>query len=148
MGLFNRVLSTRQSNDVTLGPAEAFLAITLLAIAADGYISDDEARLLNSTLWRLRLFRSYSTDVIASTIDRLLGIIRRQGADTLLNAAIATLPHDLYDTIFAITTDLVLADGEVTPEEEMLLDELHQALEIPDDLAMQIVNTMVIKNKG
>lgn len=148
MGLFDRITGAKRQSDITLGPAESFLAVMLLAIAADGYVTDDEARLLNSTLWRLRLFRSYSADVIASTIDRLLGTIRRQGADKLLEAALAALPHDLHQTTFAVTTDLILADGEVSEEEEVLLDELHRALDIPDDLAVQIIQVMVIKNKG
>ncbi|MGC9505930.1 tellurite resistance TerB family protein [Baaleninema sp.] len=148
MGLFDSVLGKRRSTELSLGPVESFLAITLLAIAADGYISDDETRVLNSTLWRQKMFRSYSSDTIASSIDRLLGIIRRQGSEVLLNAAIAGIPHDLHDTVFAVTTDIILADGEVTAEEEDLLNELHQALDLPDDLAQTIVAVMVIKNKG
>ena len=46
------------------------------------------------------MFRSYSDDVIASMMDRLLGIIRRQGPEVLLNAAIAGLPDDLRDNRF------------------------------------------------
>lgn len=148
MGLFDRVLGTPRRTEVTLGPAEAFIGITLLAIAADGYIAKEEVEVLATTLSRLKMFRSYSNDVIASTIDRLMGVIQRQGAETLLSAAVATLPHDLYETIFAVTTDIVLADGEVSPEEEVLLNELHQLLNIPDDLALQIINVMVIKNRG
>ena len=148
MGLFDSVLEEHRSSDLSLGPAESFTAITLLAIAADGYVSADESRVLNSTLSRLRMFRSYSNDVIGAMMDRLLGIIRRQGPDALLKAAIAGLPDDLRDTVFAVTLDIMLADGEVAPEEEELLNKLHRALELPNDLAMTIVKVMVIKNKG
>ncbi len=41
-------------------------------------------------------------------------MIKRQGYDGFIKTAIATLPHDLYETAFAVATDLVLADGEVS----------------------------------
>jgi hypothetical protein len=45
----------------------------------------------------------------------------RQGFDDFIKTAIATLPHNLYDTAFAVDTNLILADGEVTQQEEDLL---------------------------
>ncbi len=75
-------------------------------------------------------------------------MIKRQGYDDFIKTAIATLPHDLYETAFAVATDLVLADGEVSEEEEDLLKFLWNHLEIPDDTAMNIINVMIIKNKG
>lgn len=45
-------------------------------------------------------------------------MIKRQGYDGFIKTAIATLPHDLYETAFAVATDLVLADGEVSEEED------------------------------
>lgn len=78
----------------------------------------------------------------------LVGILRRQGVDVLMQAAIQALPHDLYDTVFAVATDLILADGEVTKEEENLLSSLCEALEISDDVAQEIIRVMLIKNKG
>lgn len=150
MGLFDRF---RQSgnlaqNQVTLGPAEAFAAIVLIVVAIDGYLAEEEISLLNTVLGRMRMYRSYSADVMRRMFDKLCGILRRQGNEVLFNAAIASLPHDLYDTTFAIATDLVLADGEVTPEEEALLGSLCRALEIPDETVNQIINVMLIKNKG
>lgn len=75
-------------------------------------------------------------------------MIKRQGYDDFIKIAIATLPHDLYETAFAVATNLVLADGEVSEEEEDLLKFLWNHLEIPDDTAMNIINVMIIKNKG
>lgn len=75
-------------------------------------------------------------------------MIKRQGYDGFIKTAIATLPHDLYETAFAVATDLVLADGEVSEEEEDLLKFLWNHLEITDDTAMNIINVMIIKNKG
>jgi len=149
MGLFDAFRKEGVKNSqVTLGPAESFAAIMLLVVAADGYLADDEVRLLNTTLSRMRLFRSYSDDVMRRMFDSLCGTLRRDGGKVLFDAAIATLPHDLYDTTFAIATDLVLADGQVTDEEENLLGSLCRALELPDTLVNQIIQVMMIKNKG
>jgi tellurite resistance protein len=68
--------------------------------------------------------------------------------DALLNAAITALPHDLTETAFAIATDIVLADGEVTEEEQKLLNDLFQLLEIPEETAIKIIDVMLIKNQG
>ncbi|HBR00049.1 MULTISPECIES: tellurite resistance TerB family protein [unclassified Roseofilum] len=148
MGLFDAFRKETVKSQLTLGPAEAFAAVMLLVVAADGYLADDEVRLLNTTLSRMRLFRSYSDDVMRRMFDSLCGTLRRDGGNVLFDAAIATLPHDLYDTTFAIATDLVLADGQVSDEEEDLLGSLCRALELPDTLVNQIIQVMMIKNKG
>ncbi|MBD2594249.1 tellurite resistance TerB family protein [Nostoc spongiaeforme FACHB-130] len=147
MGLFDK-LSIRTQNDVTLSPAEAFAAITLASVAADGYLTDEEVQTMMASLSRMHLFRSYPNDVVRRMFDKLCGMIKRQGFDDFIKTAIAALPHDLYDTAFAVATDLILADGQVTKEEEDLLNVLWSNLEIPDETARSIVNVMIIKNKG
>ncbi len=148
MGLFDKIAVGRQASTITLGPAEAFAAIALIAVAADGYLADAEARALSTTLGRMHLFRSYSGDVMRSMMDRLLGILQRQGAGPLFDAALKSLPHDLYDTTFAVVADLVLADGALSDEEKGLLDDLYHALQLPEALAVKIIEVMLVKNKG
>jgi uncharacterized tellurite resistance protein B-like protein len=148
MSLFDKLSSARQQSQTTLGPAEAFAAIALIAVAADGYADDAEEKALMTALSRMQLFRSYPADVVEKMIDRLLSILQRKGADTLLGAAISALPHELQETVFAVTADIVLADGEVTEEEEEFLNQLYRALEIPEETALKIIEVMLIKNRG
>lgn len=150
MGLFDafRKSGNLQQNQITLGPAEAFAAVMLIVVAADGYLSNEEISLLNTVLGRMKLFRSYSGDVMRRMFDKLGNLLRREGNEALFNAAMATLPHDLYETTFAIATDLVLADGEVSPEEEALLGSLCSAMELSQETVNQIIHVMLIKNKG
>lgn len=148
MGLFDKIAGGRKQTQTTLGPAEAFAAIALIAVAADGYVTDSEAQAISTTLSRMQLFRSYPGDVMRKMIERLLGILQREGVDVLFNAALATLPAELKDTVFAVATDIVLADGEVTEEEEKLLNDLYRALEISEETAVKIIDVMLIKNKG
>lgn len=148
MGLFSRARSSGELKQMSMSPAEAFAGIALAVVAADGYMADSEVSLLVTSISRMHLFRSYSDDVIRRMFDKLLGILRRQGVESLLNACLKALPHDLHDTIFAVATDLVLADGEVTSEEEAVLTDLCNALEIPERTADEIIRVMLIKNKG
>jgi tellurite resistance protein len=86
--------------------------------------------------------------VIKKMFDRLLSLLQRQGADNLLAAALASLPHELQETAFAVTTDIVLSDGEVTQEEEDFLNQLYRALELSEETALKIIDVMLIKNRG
>lgn len=148
MGLFDRIAGSRKKASTTLVSAEAFAAIALIAVASDGYITDAEAQALSTTLGRMQLFRSYPNDVMRKMFDKLLSIMQREGVDALFNGATAALPHDLTETAFAVATDIVLADGEVTEEEEKLLSDLCRILEVPEETAIKIIDVMLIKNKG
>lgn len=148
MGLFDTVLGKQNQIQELFSPAEAFAAITLAATASDGYLSDEEARGISAALSRMKLFRSYSDDVMRRLFDKLLGIIRRDGINTLFNLAQESLPQDLREAAFAVATDLVLADGIVTEEEHSFLNDLYQALGISSEIALQIVQVMLIKNHG
>lgn len=81
-------------------------------------------------------------------MDRLLGILKREGPEALMNRAADALPPDLKDTAFANACDLVLADGSVEDEEKAFLDNLQKKLGISGDLALTIVEVMIVKNKG
>ncbi len=148
MGLFDKVFAADNKTDDTFSPAEAFAAITLAAIASDGYLSDEEAQGISFTLSRMKLFRSYSDDVMRRMFDKLLNFLKRQGFNALFDAAKTSLPYDLRPTAFAVATDLILADGVVTQEEQDFLNKLVVDLEISQETALQIVEVILIKNKG
>jgi hypothetical protein len=148
MGLFDQVLSDRSTALSDFSPAEAFAAIALVAIAADGHFSEEEIDLLNISLKRMQLFKSYPTDVLRRMYDKMFGILRRDGANVLLDTAKPALPYELREPAFAIATDLILSDATVTPEEEAFLSHLCQTLEISSQTALKIVEVMVIKNRG
>ena len=147
MGLFDSVLATSTSA-ATLNPAEAVAAIALVTVASDGPLSSEEVESLWATLSRMQLFRSYSSDVVVRMFNKLSGILNRQGIDTLLQLAKAGMPYEMGPTVFAIAADLALADGTVAPEEEALLEHLYQLLEVPAEVATQIIQVMMIKNRG
>ncbi|MGD1909199.1 MAG: tellurite resistance TerB family protein [Leptolyngbyaceae cyanobacterium] len=149
MGLFDGVFNDgKDTAEAQLTPAEAFASIALVAIAADGYLSEQEGRDMTNMLSRMQLFRSFSGDVTHRMFDKLLGMLKQQGPGKLINLAKSCLPSDLRETAFAIATDLVLSDGTVTSQEQAFLDDLYRILEIPGDTALQIVQVITIKNRG
>lgn len=135
-------------NQVSFSAEEAIACIALVAIAADGYLSEQEGHDMTLTLSRMELFRSYSSDAINRLFDRLLELLKEAGPETIIRQAKVALPYELRETAFAIATDLVLSDKTVTPQEQAFLEDLYRILEIPGDTALKIVQVMNIKNRG
>jgi hypothetical protein len=134
--------------DVKLKPDEAFAAIAVVAMAADGYATDEELRTLSTDLYRMQLFKDYSDEAIGHMLDKLLNVVQRQGADVLFAAAKISLPEELRDTAYAIATDMVLTDGTLATEEQAFLDQLRDELAIDPAKAEMLVEAMSIKNRG
>lgn len=150
MGLFDKLFDTEggPAAPQPMGAAEALASIALVAIAADGYLADQEGQDMTMMLSRMHLFSSYPDDMLHRLFDNLLVRLKQQGPAALIDQAKGALPQDLRETAFAIATDLVLSDRTVTPQEQAFLDDLYRILEIPGDTALQIVQVMTIKNRG
>jgi hypothetical protein len=148
MGLLNQVLGCRQSTSFDLSPAEAYAAITIVALASEGCVADDKIDLINTSLIQMQLFKDYSRDLLHTVYERLSGILHRDGISSLLSAAKSSLPFELRESVFAMATDLILADTTVTHEGHTFLDDLCQILEINQDKAVNIVEIMLIKHLG
>jgi tellurite resistance protein len=148
MGLFDKVFNGQSADSEKLNAAESFAAIALAAVASDGYLSDEEAQSIPFILSRMKLFQTYYDDMMRRLFDKLLGMLKREGVAALFLSAKDSLPESLTQTAFAVATDLVLADGVVTDEEKEFLDELYKALEIPEEVASNVIDVMLIKNKG
>ncbi|MEA5447900.1 tellurite resistance TerB family protein [Leptolyngbya sp. CCNP1308] len=132
----------------SMGTAEALASIALVAIAADGYLADQEGQDMTMLLSRMALFSSYSKEAMHHLFDRLLTRLKTEGPGAMVDQAKTILPQDLRETAFAIATDLVLSDRTVTPQEQAFLEDLYRILEISGTMAQQIVQVMTIKNRG
>jgi len=127
--------------------AEAIASIALAAIASDGYLSAEETKTMSSSLSRMKLFQTASDESMRKLFDKLLNILRNEGVDSLLQST-TVISSDLKTTAFAIAADLVLADSIETVEEEAFLAKLATLLNVSDELASQIIEVMLIKNRG
>lgn len=148
MGLFDAVLGTESQTQASLNPAEAFAVIILTATASDGYLSVEQANSIISALSRLKLFKSYPNEMINRLFDKILGILQGDDFNALFNAAKDSLSQDLREAAFAVATDLVLAEGIIPEEEKNFLNDLYQALGVSSEIAIQIVEVILIKNRA
>jgi tellurite resistance protein len=149
MGLFTNLdFSSVSTNTSIASPAEAVIAVVLAAVGSDGYVSNEECERAWISISHMQLFRSYSADVVNRMFSKWGGILGRHGFNYVMLIARQSLPLDLRATVFAIAADLVLADGELDPQEEEFLNTLYQLLEVPPEIAQQIVMVMAIKNRG
>jgi tellurite resistance protein len=145
MGLFDRVKGAEPSK---LTKEESFAAITLATVAADGVITEEEAQGLVVGLVRMKLYAGYSGNQMGAMLNKLVGIIKKQGLDALVTMAKEGLPQDMRETAFAVAADLALADGEIAKEEKDILTKLQISLGLSEDKAVNIIEVMLIKNKG
>ncbi|HSM80378.1 MAG TPA: tellurite resistance TerB family protein [Nodosilinea sp.] len=134
--------------DQPISQPEALACIAMVAIAADGYLAEQEGQTMTMLLSRMALFNNYSADTLHRLFDRVLERLKREGPGVMVNQAKEALPQELRETAFAIATDLVLSDRTVTPQEQAFLEDLYRILDISSSLAQQIVQVITIKNRG
>ena len=132
----------------SLNEAKAFAGVVLAAVASDRQISDQERQLIRSTLSRMRLFQGWSEEQYQTMISKLLKMLKDEGLDKFLEISACSLSSKFHPTAFAISVDLVLADGTVTREEKDFLYELQKILALEDDQAQKIIEVIIIKNRG
>jgi len=147
MGLFDNLFGGG-TGDKTVTKQEAFTGILLAAAAADGHIAEEEAQGLWTAIERMKLFANFTPDKFNKMMDTLLKILKKGGADLLVEKCVPALPEELRGTAFVNACDIVLADGVVEAEEKALIEKLQKKLEIPGDEAMDIVKVMILKNRG
>jgi hypothetical protein len=128
--------------------AEAFAAVVLAAVAADGYLASQEVDVVMSSLSRMHLFQGTSLADLQTMMQKLHVALKQSGNAPFLKAAKDALPSELYETAFAVAADLVLSDGIVAKDEQTFLQVLGQTLGITAARAREILDVMVIKNRG
>jgi hypothetical protein len=147
MGLFDGLFGNSEANK-PFGPQEGFAGVLLGASACDGHIADEEVQSLFTMLSRMKMYQRYTEKNWSTLMNRLLGLLKRKGVDELLDKSADAVPPELRATAFTNACDIVLADGVVEDDEKEFLHKLQAKLDLPDDDAMNIVQVMIVKNKG
>jgi tellurite resistance protein len=148
MGLFDNLFGSEKGSAREMTKSEAFAGILLGACASDGHIADEEAQGLVTIMGRMKLYENWTGEKFNSTINRLLGLIKRIGVEKMIRRCAEVLPRQLHETAFVNACDLVLADGVVEDEEKEFLEDLQRTLDVSGDQALTIIEVMVIKNRG
>ncbi len=135
---------TNKSN--FLQPAQAFATIIIFAAIADGIVEEAEKDIIVNILSPMRIFKLYQENIKKLLAECLKSLMIN--SDSILIDAIDHLPEELHETAFAVATDVIMSDGQVTKEEENTLNLLADKLSVQKEIAHQIVQVMAIKNKG
>lgn len=146
MGLFDKVFG--KAEDEKMDKAEGFAGLALCAIAADGVITEEEVLALSTNMMNRKLYQGYSDKQMRAIFNKLSNIAKSQGVEVLIQKSAAAIPDDLKPTVFAVATDLLLADGIMAESEKKFLEKVQKALGISDETALKIAEVISIKNKG
>ncbi|MEW6281570.1 MAG: tellurite resistance TerB family protein [Candidatus Eremiobacterota bacterium] len=136
-----------RSTTTTLDSKEAVAALMLAAVAADGVITEEEVMGFQSAVNRMSMFRKQNQQDFSKMMNKLLGIVKREGPEALMSMAVGSVPENYKATAFALCADLVTGDGDVDPAEEKLLEGMYKALSLDEAMAVRILEVMAVKNK-
>jgi hypothetical protein len=109
--------------------------------------SDEEITDFNSFVMKAKTLEHISSHAFGKMVDKLFRILRKEGVVKLVELSAAGVPENLKYGVFAMACDLLFSDGIVNYEEEQMLEQLQETLGIEADLATNIVEVIVIKNK-
>ena len=144
MNLLEKMFGVQDTESrISLSPAEAFAAIAVAAISADGYLSTQERRHIVEVLSQMDLFQAYSEHRLTELLEKLFNLLSSRGIDQLVGIARESLPHELQEKAFTAAVDLVLVDGELSPKEKSFLIHLWNIIDIPVETASHILDLKV-----
>ena len=147
MGIFDALFSGMETR-TKLSPQESFAGILLAASACDGHISEDEFHSLLAALFRMKLFSRINEKQFNHVLNKLMGVLKKHGPDSLVDGCVETLPDELRKAAFANACNIVLADGVLEDDEKEFINSLKTKLKLEANVAKTIAQVMVLKNKG
>lgn len=143
MSLFSIVFRSQDGDRISLSPSEAFAAIGVAAIAADGYLSGVERQRIVDLLLVQPLFAEYSEQRLREMLEDLFNLLSTRGLEPLVAIARESLPSDYQESAFRVATDLVLVDGPPLIQEKEFLRHLWKIMDIPIELVTELLDSEV-----
>ncbi|MGC9528129.1 MAG: tellurite resistance TerB family protein [Limnospira sp.] len=143
MSILNKIFKGADEGRISLSTPEAFAAIAVSAISADGYMRDGERDRIVVLLSELPLFQGYSQQRLTNLLEKLFELLSVKGTYSLLAIAREFLPAELQEPVFVVVSDLLLVDGVLSAKEREFLTHLWQMLDLPADRASQIFEQKV-----
>jgi len=131
-----------------LEPDDAFIALFIAAMEANGNVSAVEGVRAHHLIWSMNRFRDQSADHVGHHIERMRVLVGLHGANVVLDAAARAIPSRLRTSAFALAADLLLADGKVDRSERRFLERLRTGLCLDEAEAQRITEVVLVKNKA
>lgn len=124
---------------------EAWVAIMYACMAVDGEISDTEIDKMCELLIVKKLFNNKD---IADYYEPVMKAHNLAGSRSIIDNSVSTIDAPNKPTLFALTMEILLADGILGDNEKKIAEYLSTSLELNNELAKKIVDVMLLKNKG
>tara|TARA_B100000965_G_scaffold395739_1_gene409684 strand:- start:58 stop:465 length:408 start_codon:yes stop_codon:yes gene_type:complete len=123
--------------------AEAFASIALAAVACDGTLGREEAHALRRSLEYRTPYKDRTEQEMGALFDRLLVTLREQGVNQLVTEALPALNPTQQETALAVAVQLTHADRDVSPAEQVFLNQLCDRLSLPDGRAVAVMEAIM-----
>lgn len=127
---------------------ESVIGLLFLVVTADGNIAPCEEELVIGASNRMKLLKDQPIPEFNAAVQKVRDAIDAKGRAEVFTAAVAGLPVELREPVYALAADIIHADGSCDPEELKFLREIQEHLTISDELATKVLEVMRIKNAG
>jgi len=127
---------------------DAFIALFIAAMNANDHVSAAEGARAHHLIWSMKRFRRKSGETVGRGISRMKQLVEARGSAEVIAAAARAIPRLLRLSAFALTTDLLLADGTIERAERRFLDRLRAELHLSDGDGEHVVEVILIKNQA
>jgi len=128
-----------------LTPADAVMAVAILAVSSDGRLANKEMEILNGVLFANPLFEKVENSL--EYMARLASIIADNGRDTILEKVSELLSQSLRETAYAWAVYMVAADRKFVSPEHGFLEVLRKKFGIHVVLAGKIKAVVPMLNR-
>jgi|SRR5687768_4414650 tellurite resistance protein len=125
---------------------EAFIALLIGAMDANGRVSRDELARAHHLIWSMKRYRRKSGEHVGRLIDAMRTMVEEHGALGAIASAAQVLPGRLRPAAFAVSADLILADGKMERAERRFLNRLATDLGLGPQATARILEAMLLKN--
>jgi tellurite resistance protein len=126
---------------------QALIALFLAAMHANGHMAADEAARAHHLIWSTRRFRRMSGERVGRLIERVRGLLEARETEAVIAAAVTAIPARLRPPAFAVTTDLLLADGKMDARERRFLRDLAKRMALETGAVERITGVVLLKNR-
>jgi uncharacterized tellurite resistance protein B-like protein len=117
----------------------ALIQTMFLVAAADADMTDAEMQIIGDIVNHLPVFRDYDKQRFETTLGECAELLGRDdGLEQGLRSIKEALPKKLWETAYALSCDVVAADGEATQEELRILELLRHRLSVDRLVAVAI----------
>lgn len=138
MGIFDKKYTKATSVTYTPGnEQEAWIAIMHACIAVDEDVADEELEELAQALAYKPMFEGHNVREYYKTV---LLAHAKIGSKQLIDNSVEFISAERKYDLFALTIELVLADGVLASKEEELISYISSALDLEEGIAKKIVD--------